>query len=234
MANYKILLIALLAVTSCNLENKKSNENLFTNKTQISITDKNFEKLEVFCDTVYNSKKYKLTLTKIDTTNNFSDKGNTIFTFERFKKGQYNVLFIDTIYCESQEIDFASYSKDRLKSIIIKNNEDVRSNWTYYLYLVDTSTDKLIRVKGFEEIKNPNYLSKFDLIDNYVLSGRNWTNFYQIDKDSVIDYNSVLFDDGTNSGSYSDNEDVKHPKYPFEYKRTIRKILKRRETTANN
>jgi hypothetical protein len=154
----------------------------------------NFEKTEVICDTVFRNKNYKFTLTLFDTVNNFPDQANTIFTFEKLVNGQYKTIFLDTIYCERQEIQFEKFTTNNIKSILVKNNADIRSNWTYYLYRVNTSSDKLKKVKGFEEIKNPNYIAKYDLIDNYVMSGRNWTSFYKIQADTIKHFDIVVYD----------------------------------------
>lgn len=54
--------------------------------------------------------------------------------------------------------------------------------------------DKLTRVKGFEEIKNPSYLAEYDLIDNYVSSGVDYTNFFKLIGDSVRSFNRTVYD----------------------------------------
>lgn len=77
-----------------------------------------------------------------------------------------------------------------------------RSNWTYTLYLVDTLYDKLKKVRGFEQIPNPNYLAKYDIIDNYVLSGKNWTSFYKIQGDTIIDFGISIEDDLSDNSLY--------------------------------
>ncbi len=175
-----------------------------------------FEKTEVICDTIFKNKNYKFTLTLFDTSNRFSDKANTIFTFEKLVNGQYKTIFLDTIYCESQEIEFEIFNADKIKSILVKNNADIRSNWTYYLYRVDTSSNRLKKIRGFEEIKNPNYIAKYDIIDNYVMSGRNWTSFYKIQADTVKHFDIVVYD---NQKELNDNT------YKIGYDKAITKIL---------
>jgi hypothetical protein len=68
--------------------------------------------------------------------------------------------------------------------------------------LVDTAHDGLKKIKGFEEIKNPNYLPQYNLIDNYVISGKLWTSFYKIKGDSIKDFDVVVYDDQTDNGDY--------------------------------
>lgn len=64
-------------------------------------------------------------------------------------------------------------------------------------------------------IPNPNYLPQYDLIDNQVLSGRNWTSFYKIIGDSIKDFDIVIYDDEKDNSSYK-----------VEYQKAINKILR--------
>ena len=80
--------------------------------------------------------------------------------------------------------------------------------------LVDTTQNKLKKIKGFEEIKNPNYLPQYNLIDNYVMSGQIWTSFYKILGDSVKDFDIVIHDDQIDNGHYV-----------REYKKAINSIM---------
>jgi hypothetical protein len=85
------------------------------------------------------------------------------------------------------------------------------------LYLVDLKKDKLTKIKGFEEIKNPNYLPEYHLIDCSVMSGRDWTSFYKIQGDSVKDFGYVVYWGQDEEGNPKDPE--------LEYKKTLKKII---------
>jgi hypothetical protein len=173
-----------------------------------------FEKTEILCDTVYKNKGYKLTLTLFDTTNEDETIPNTLFTLSKLTNGQYLTIYSDSIFNKVQEIHFADFNNDNVKDILVQNFSDVRSNWTYYLYLVDTAQDKLKKIKRFEEIKNPNYLPQYNLIDNYVMSGQIWTSFYKIKGDSIKDFDIVIYDNQTDDGSYD-----------RDYKKAVKSIL---------
>ena len=173
-----------------------------------------FEKTEIVCDTVYKNKGYKLTLTLFDTTNADGTIPNTLFTLSKLTNGQFLPIYFDSIFNTVQQVRFADFNNDKVKDILVQNISDVRSNWTYYLYLVDTAQNKLKKIKGFQEIKNPNYLSQYNLIDNYVLSGQTWTGFYKIDGDSVKDFDMVIYDNQTQDGSYD-----------RDYRKAIKSIL---------
>jgi hypothetical protein len=215
------LFLALLIFTLTNCSNNsqhsapvQSDGSKNLENTVTASEKESFEKTEIQCDTVYKNKGYKLTLTLIDTTNEDETIPNTLFTLSKLTNGQYLPIYSDSIFNKVQEIHFADFNNDNVKDILVQNFSDVRSNWTYYLYLVDPAQNKLKKIKGFEEIKNPNYLPKYNLIDNYVISGQIWTSFYKIKGDSVKDFDIVIYDNQTDDGSYDQD-----------YKKAIKSIL---------
>src|SRR5690606_14133857 len=102
-------------------------------------------------------------------------------------------IFVDSIFSIVAEVKFIDFNNDGIRYILIQNDSDVRSNWTYNLYLVDTLNNSIKKVKGFNQIKNPNFIAKYNLIDNEVMSGSNWTSFYQIQNDSILVFGYVIY-----------------------------------------
>jgi len=172
---------------------------------------------EILCDSVYKNKDYKIVQDYYPDGmgGNISDN-NTIFTFIKSDNSNIKIILKDTLYSKTGEIEFRDFNGDNVKDILVQNISDVRSNWTYYLYLVDTTHDRLKKIKGFEEIKNPNYLPQYNLIDNYVMSGKTWTSFYKIKGDSIKDFDIVIYDDQTDNGTYE-----------RDYKKSIDLIMRR-------
>jgi hemoglobin-like flavoprotein len=158
-------------------------------------TKAGFEKTEITCDTVYKNKGYQITLTLFDNIHEDETTYNTLFTLNRLINGQYQPIYADSIVSSVREIDFVDFNNDHVKDILVQHSSDVRSNRTYCLYLVDTAQNKLKKIKGFEVIKNPEYLPEYNLVDNYVVSGKNWTSFYRIMNDTIKDYNIIIYDD---------------------------------------
>ncbi|MGN6353315.1 MAG: XAC2610-related protein [Parafilimonas sp.] len=185
--------------------------------------EESFGKTEIVCDTVYKNKGYKITLTLFDTANEGEATPNTLFTFSKQTNKEYVPFFSDSIFNNVQEVHFADFNNDGIKDILVQNISDVRINWTYYLYLVDTLQNKLKKIKGFEEIKNPNYLPQYNLIDNYVMSGQNWTSFYKIEDDSIKDFKIIIYDNQTKDGSYRRG-----------HEKAIQSILTKEKTTTTN
>jgi hypothetical protein len=204
------LLLTIFILTNCK-NNGQHSESVPTDSSKVvknAVTKpekENFEKTEIVCDTIYKNKGYKLTLTLFDTTDEDETIPNTLFTLSKLTNGQYFPIYSDSIFNKVQEVHFVDFNNDNVKDILIQNISDVRSNLTYHLYLVDTTEDKLKKVKGFEEIKNPNYLPQYNLIDNYVVSGKIWTSFYKIKGDSIKDFDIVIYDDQTDNGNYDRN-----------------------------
>jgi len=206
---------------SCNnveqKNNSSANDSATTKNIQpITKTDNKLEITDINCDTVYKNKGYKITLTTFDTTISVYDTApNAIFALYRHSNGRDSILFLDSIHTMFQGVHFADFNGDKVKDILVQNISDVRSNQTYYLYLVDTTYGRLIKIKGFEEIKNPNYVSKYNLIDNYVMSGKDRTSFYKIQSDTIKDFDIVIYDDHLDDGIYD-----------RDYKNAIKKILR--------
>jgi hypothetical protein len=180
----------------------------------------NKKTFETICDSIYKDKGYKIVQQYFPDGIATNDNNNTVFQVFLTTKSDKKIIYQDTLYSRTGEIEFKDFNNDGVKDILIQNISDVRSNWTYYLFLVDTFNNRLKKVKGFEEIKNPNYLPNYDLIDNYVNSGQNWTSFYKIKNGSIIDYGIIIYDDQTEGGTYKN-----------EYKQAIQVILEKEQTS---
>jgi hypothetical protein len=173
--------------------------------------------LKIDCDSIYWNKGYRLTFTRFDFSDDEDEtRPNTVFTFSKLSKEGNHILYSDSIFNQIQEFQFEDYDGDGVKDILIQNYSDVRSNRSYNLYLVDTARNKLKKIRGFENIKNPHYLAGDNLIDNYVMSGEIWTSFYKIQGDTVKDFQIVVYDNQLNDGSYE-----------RDYKKALKQILKK-------
>lgn len=217
-------LLAFISIISCHKHLETKNiastkiDTPATVKKDISVQDSIFEK-EIICDSVYQNKNYKIVLRHFSWKKGYDEKDkNTVFTFSKKINGKYQELLRDSIESHVGTYEFRDFNGDKIKDILIQNISDVRSNWTYYLYLVDLKNDRLTKVQNFNQIKNPRYLPQYNLIDNEVMSGRNWTSFYQIKKDSVFDFGYVIYDGENYNGKAVDFEK--------EYDKTLSKVLK--------
>lgn len=223
MTKFTFFILTILGLTmSCSNrqrnEGKSSTDSIAVTKID-SITETKFESTEIVCDTVYPNKAYKISLLAFDPMNEDETVPNTLFTISKLTNGKYLPIFSDSIFNSVQEVHFEDFNNDKVKDILVQNYSDVRSNWTYYLYLADTVHDKFKKIKGFEEIKNPNYLPQYNLIDNYVMSGQIWTSFYKITGDTIKDFDIVIYDNQADDGSYD-----------REHKKAVKSIL----TTEKN
>jgi hypothetical protein len=209
-----LLVVTILSLAlSCN-SGQKTEAPVATKDTLAVTNSKEKQTFEMLLDSVYNNKNYKIVQEHYsDGIGKDSSNSNTVFTF--FKLDDKTVLIKDTVYSLTGDIEFRDFNGDNVKDILIQSASDVRSNWTYNLYILDTTKDKLTKIKGFNKIKNPNYLPQHDLIDNSVISGRNWTSFYKIQGDSVKDFDFVIYEDLNDEGNYEK-----------EYKKAIARIIK--------
>ena len=214
-------IFALLTSCNCGGKNKTlSAIDTLTTTNNLLTNNENYKSqiIEIDCDSIFKNKGYKLKLIHLNTDKENETNYNFIFLMFNKLNGQTIEIYRDTIISTIQEIKFADFNNDNVKDILIQNISDARSNWTYNLYLVDIKQDKLKKVKGFEEIKNPNYLPKLNLIDNVVVSGRNWTSFYKIQGDSIKDFNIVIYNDEDSKGKVA---------YDLDYKKAINTIMEK-------
>ena len=164
------------------------------------------------CDSIYRGKSITIKLINFDDERDGYDvEKNSILIVSQKLNGKNSVLIKDSIFSRAQKVEFRDFNNDTIKDILVQNISDVRSNWTYNLYLYDTKTNNFKRVTGFEEIKNPIYNSEYKIIESHVNSGKNWMAFYKIRNYKIHDYHIEIIDDGSfKSGK--------------EYKKALKKI----------
>jgi len=150
----------------------------------------------ILCDTIYVEKGYSIHLEDIQESSN-SDKTevNALFTFCQTMNGRTVEIFRDSVFSSAKEVVFEDFNNDGVKDILLQHHTDVRSNWSYYLYLVDIQHNLLKKIMDFEDIKNPIYLPKYNLVSNLVMSGINWSGFYQIQGNGVRDFEMTVEED---------------------------------------
>ncbi|AEV98079.1 hypothetical protein Niako_1716 [Niastella koreensis GR20-10] len=206
----RFYLLTLIILASCKNGNDSNQKTVVESPQIVHSPDTakvdtfkgNSETTEIICDTVYKNKGYKITLRRFNEDNQDETVPNSLFVFSKLTNGKYLPVYTDSIFNRVQDVQFADFNNDKVRDILVQNFSDVRSNWTYFLYLVDTLHNKLKKVKGFEVIKNPHYLPQYNLIDNYVMSGHIWTGFYKIQGDSVKDFEIVIYDEQKDDDSY--------------------------------
>ncbi|WP_343694942.1 hypothetical protein [Flavobacterium sp.] len=165
------------------------------------------------CDSIYKDKGITIKLINFETEKDgYDGEKNSILIISQKLNGKNSVLVKDSIFSLVQEIRFIDYNNDNFKDILIQNISDVRSNWTYNLYLYNPKANNFKRVIDFDEIKNPRYNSKYNIIESYISSGEDWLLFYGLKKNRIFDYNVKIKDDhGKN--------------FDKEYKKALKKLI---------
>ena len=177
----------------------------------------NIEKIN--CDSIFNKKGYFATINYNAKDDNWDEsRSNILFTFSQIVDGKEVIIHSEKLFSQFKNVEFIDFNGDGVKDILVENTSDVRSNLTYNLFLVNLKANKLVKIEGFNEIKNPNYIKKYDLIDCLVMSGRNWTSFYKISGNRVKDYGYTV--------KMGEDEDGKDYEYDKNYDRILNKILK--------
>lgn len=127
--------------------------------------------------TLFNDPAYKLTLHIFDPVSDDEDLNNAIISFTHSGK----ILFKDSLFCMYPKITCKDFNKDGIKDILILHVSSARSNVSHYLYLVDNEKHKLIFVKGFTKLLNPEINERTGIITSMRLYGdRQAFSFYKI------------------------------------------------------
>lgn len=174
------------------------------------------------CDSIYNKNFEVILKNYLENMQVDKNANNSVFIFRKNLGNGTKEIFRDSIESDFGNVVFKDFNGDGIKDILVENTSDVRSNLTYYLYLVDLQNEKLTKIKNFNSIKNPNYLKKYDLIDNMVMSGRDWTAFYKIVDDSI-----KSFEDEKHIVYWGQDENG-NPKNPKkDYEKILNEIIKK-------
>lgn len=200
-----------------------NNENVVQQKDLDSLSVNGLTKkiytTSIQCDSIFPEKGYIITLNIEDTENLFpsGNECNAEFLMCKTLNDKNEIIYQDSVVSAVGIIEFEDYNGDGIKDVLIQNETSARSNWTHNLYMVSFVNKDLSlkKIKNFNGIPNPRYLPEYDIIDNLVMSGRNWTNFYKIQGDSIYDYNMVIY-----QGADENDKDT----YDEDYKEAIKKI----------
>jgi hypothetical protein len=178
--------------------------------------------LKVTCDAIYAKKGFSILHIKYEfEADGYTGEKNSVFIFRKVENGKSKEIYRDTIFSRIQEINFEDYNNDKVKDILIQHIDDVRSNSSYTLYLVNPKTYSLTKVKGFGEIKNPYYNAKYNIVESRVSSGTDYTAFYKIIKSRVYDYKIIVYN------NHEDNDN-----FDRAYDKAIKKIIKKNKTLS--
>lgn len=211
----RLILIAIF-IYSCNHSNDLNEDNFSKEKIE-----EEFDLMSkiIQCDSVYPGKNIRIEYLEHEFENN-----ELTATFAIIKNGK-NLIF-DSLSTGIYAVKFSDFNGDGIKDVLAHNSSDARSNWTWYLYIASSDLNSFKRIKGFEEIKNPNYLKKYDLIDCLVMSGNNWTSFYAIDNDTIIDFGDIV-----NMGF--NNEKQEYYNYDKDYITSLKRVMKLKANLRN-
>ncbi|MDR2237875.1 MAG: hypothetical protein LBE92_17260 [Chryseobacterium sp.] len=162
---------------------------------------------QIRTDDIYPKENISISLDKIKE----ADDETSNYQLKIYKNKK--LILKDLVYSKVGEFEFEDFNGDGIKDLLIQNISDVRSNWTYSLYLFDPKNKTFKKVLNFESIKNPVYQSKHNWIESYTVSGANYLSFYRIVGNRIRDLNYTIHD----------NDSVN---FENEYQRAVKKFSK--------
>jgi hypothetical protein len=134
--------------------------------------------------TLFGDTSYKLNLHVIDSN---SLNSTAILTLKKSQGGHTITLYSDSIETmNGGYIQFEDFNNDKIKDLMVFYSDGARANPRYHLYLIYPKSHELIRVKGFEELTNPEFDAKNNIITSLGLSGTDYYSFYRITKRNTL------------------------------------------------
>lgn len=136
------------------------------------------------------------------------EKSNYIFDII-FKSDTTPInIFSDTIYSKTGQFILEDYNMDGSLDLLIHNESDARSNWTYYLYLVYPEQGIVTKISNFNRIKNPKNLHRNNIIQSHVISGKSYYEYYKIlDNLSICYFDTTIYESSGSEKNISSQYD---------------------------
>jgi len=129
----------------------------------------------------------------------YLEKGKTARIYFGIDRGQTDkIIWGENVFIKTQKdvIEYKDFNGDDVDDIVIFSETGARgSNSYYFLYLVDSKNHKVNRVLNFEDIVNPEYNKKYNVILGYGYSGTNNYSVYKISKANKVYQIGASFED---------------------------------------
>lgn len=149
---------------------------------------------------IFKDKNYAVTFEYLEPLNENSDEHlGTLKVIYQNKK----VIFREKIIFYQPKIEFLDMNNDGVKDVLILYQSSARSIWYQHLYLVDNKKNKIIYVKGFQKLPNPDFDSKNNIIICTGLADVTYYSFYRINRNNkLIDLGNKFNNDDENNSKY--------------------------------
>jgi hypothetical protein len=152
---------------------------------------------------VFDDSTFHYELTIFDTAQFNSDSNNAVFKLIQHKGDSEVLLVNDSIYCMRGDVEYQDFNNDKIGDLLVFYYSGGRANPTYYLYIVNGIRKTLTRVKGFEEVPNPDLDTSLNIITGIALSRSNRYSFYRIDSSSeLVDLGHAFTEEAGDSLQY--------------------------------
>ena len=136
---------------------------------------------------LFNDFRFSLKVHIFDMEASDETQPNTVITLKYMGNYQDKILVRDSLFCMKPWIQFKDFNQDGIDDLLIFNTSSARSNWTHHLYIVDNKKKKIIHVKGFSKLLNPEIDVQSGIITSSGLYGNSITHsYYKISKNYIL------------------------------------------------
>ncbi|QNR23957.1 XAC2610-related protein [Croceimicrobium hydrocarbonivorans] len=149
--------------------------------------EKNSDTLIFSLESVLGVSDYDVRLIQIDSSFVSEDIPNQRLELVHQVNSTFQVIYSDLIHSDFEKVQFKDFNSDHIPDLLIQCISDVRSNWTYNLYLIEKDGPSLKKIEGFNRIKNPEWDYETGLIRSYVVSGQDYKELYRINRNDSVE-----------------------------------------------
>lgn len=129
------------------------------------------------------------------------------------------IIWAENIFVQpngGETLKYEDFDGDGVEDLLIFKETGARgSNEYHYLYLINPKKNQVTKVQGFDEVVNPSYDQKHEVILSYGYAGKNFFSVYKVANHKVFQVGESFEDD------FEGDEDILN--------RKILTILKRRK-----
>lgn len=186
MARCYLVIFSLLFLNCCRHNNQRS---VFTKSSrQTAINNDHLSKTTIYDTsvTLFGDTAYKLHLWAFHRELEGEEKANTVLTLKKIQDGRSVTLLNDSLYSRLPAIQFQDFNNDKTKDLLVFYDDGARANPRYHLYLVNSKSHNMIRIKGFEELTNAEFDPTNNIITSVGLSGSDYYSFYRITRKNKL------------------------------------------------
>jgi hypothetical protein len=111
---------------------------------------------------------------------------SNLFLFEKNEEWELKNSFYNLEMLIETEIGFEDFNKDGIDDLTVLIGSGGRANFREYLFIFNPKSQNITKIKGFEQIVNPELNRSTNLIESTIFTGTVDYEYYKINGDTLM------------------------------------------------